>query len=327
MHSAFPPAAAPAGAGRLVRGAGYVLGSALCLAPKPVLIRWLLDHGLDSTSVLELRFLVATPLCLGLALAAVRAEGRVPLRGCVGLLLLGAVGFAAAAWLDVLGLTRVSVRAERLVLGIAPTLVVLGAALQARRLPAPRLLLALLLTYGGLVLTLPPGRGGAAAGEDPAGIACIAGSAACWALYLVGSAAAIRQWGTRRTTAIALSGACALLLALAVGHRPGAGAPALATLLRPAVLLPLLALGTLATVVPFVLLSRGIALLGPSRAAILGLIGPVTTLVLGALVLHEGWTPRLMLGAAGVLGGGLLLALPRPAASPITPAPAAPVRR
>jgi drug/metabolite transporter (DMT)-like permease len=64
-----------------------------------------------------------------------------------------------------------------------------------------------------------------------------------------------------------------------------------------------LALAIFCTVIPSFLMNEGMRIVGSNRAAVLGTIGPVVTLFLGALVLGEAIGFIQLAGAALVIGG------------------------
>src|SRR5690606_5576837 len=64
-----------------------------------------------------------------------------------------------------------------------------------------------------------------------------------------------------------------------------------------------LVLAIFCTVIPSLLMNKGIGLIGSGRAAIFGVFGPVITLLLGALFLHEEIGAIQLLGATLVIGG------------------------
>jgi drug/metabolite transporter (DMT)-like permease len=74
----------------------------------------------------------------------------------------------------------------------------------------------------------------------------------------------------------------------------------------------------LCTVAPAFLMDAAIRRIGADRAAIVASIGPVATLGLAYVVLHETLGPYQIAGSVMVLGGVLLVALSRQAHQPKT---------
>jgi drug/metabolite transporter (DMT)-like permease len=68
-------------------------------------------------------------------------------------------------------------------------------------------------------------------------------------------------------------------------------------------------MATVSTVLPIVLTSEGIRRIGASHASIIGAVGPVSTILLGAVFLGEPITAVQVSGAALVLAGVLAISL------------------
>jgi drug/metabolite transporter (DMT)-like permease len=98
------------------------------------------------------------------------------------------------------------------------------------------------------------------------------------------------------------SGSAATLLALTVAG-PTAFAPV------PSHILPLLALGALSTALPILLFMHLIRRTGPTRAAMVGYLGPIWTTLLAVLFLNESIGLREITGGAVVLTGVALVSL------------------
>jgi drug/metabolite transporter (DMT)-like permease len=64
-------------------------------------------------------------------------------------------------------------------------------------------------------------------------------------------------------------------------------------------------------VLPIILTSEGIRRIGASHASIIASVGPIATILLGAIFLDESITAIQLLGAAFVLAGVLTISLQR----------------
>jgi drug/metabolite transporter (DMT)-like permease len=67
------------------------------------------------------------------------------------------------------------------------------------------------------------------------------------------------------------------------------------------------AIALISTVLPTFMISEGIKRVGAGKAAIIGSIGPVATIILGYFILHEPVTVNEILGTGLVLTGVLLV--------------------
>ena len=141
-------------------------------------------------------------------------------------------------------------------------------------------------------------------GADSAlGAALVFGSALSYAVYLVYSGREVRRLGALRLTGWATSVACVLCIAQFLLLRP-LSAPAVA----PAVIWLSLLNATLCTFAPVLMVMMAIERIGATLTAQTGMIGPVSTIVMGVLILGEPFNAWIVAGTALVLLGVWLLA-------------------
>ena len=128
------------------------------------------------------------------------------------------------------------------------------------------------------------------------------GSSLSYAFYLAGSAPAIKRLGAMRFSALAaIVSTGAAMLHQAVSQ------PFSAYLQPMPVHVYALGMALLSTVMPVFAQSAAIARIGPSRAVLIGTIGPILTIFLGWLVLDESISMSQMVGTALVMAGVLLV--------------------
>lgn len=309
-------------------GQGRALGFALAMAGavgfsgKAIVAKLMYRHGLDALTVLGLRMLLALPLFLLMAWWAGR--GRPSLSAGQGgrIVLLGFSGYYLASYLDFLGLEHISASLERLILYLNPTLVLLLGVLCLGQRVQPRQALAMGISYLGVLLVfgheLQAQGLGAAGGSGRIGLGALLvfGSALSYAVYLVASGELVKRLGALRLVGLASSVACvfALLHFLVVkgDSGPWAGLGAL-----PPAVWGLAVINTVfCTVAPVLMVMMAIERLGPATAAHTGMVGPLSTLVLGMLVLDETLNPWIGAGTLLVLLGVALLARRAPAQDP-----------
>lgn len=281
------------------KGFLLVLLSALCFSTKAVFAKLGYAAGSDALQMLALRMAIALPAFLWLLVREERrAKSRPTLREIGLLVLLGVLGYYLSSLLDFLGLELVPASLERLVLFLYPALAVLLGALLDRRLPPRPVWAALGLCYAGLAVSL---GGLPAAGGHWKGLLLVFGSTLTYALYLVG----VERWTpalrASRVAAWAMTVSCLCVLA----HAGAAGVYGRSV--------PAAAWGwgstmaVVSTVIPTILLSMGIRRIGAGPAAIASSLGPVSTIVLARIFLHEHLDLQQGAGAALVIGGVLLL--------------------
>ena len=288
---------------RLV-GAFWVFVSSIAFSTKAILVKLAYRQGVDSVSLLALRFGFSAPLFAYAAYGG-RLRGQVPTRltrrDGLTIVALGVLGYYLASLSDFIGLRYISAGLERLILFVYPTLVVvIEAGLFKIRLER-RQTLALVITYAGIFLAFR-GDLGSLGSDLPRGAAWIFASALTYALYLIGAGRMVPKLGSQRFTALALLSATVAVLmhALLSGARL-VGLP-------PAVYAIGFVMALFATVLPAFLLARGIGLIGSGPAAIVSTVGPVSTILLAYLFLQEAISPAEFLGTALVLVGATLVA-------------------
>jgi drug/metabolite transporter (DMT)-like permease len=292
-------------------GALLVFISGVTFSTKAVLVKLAYRQGVDSISLLALRFGFSAPFFAVAAFGA-RFTGKVPARltrrDQVTIVGLGVIGYYLASLTDFIGLRYLTAGLERMILFVYPTLVVvIEGALFKRRLDR-RQTFALVITYAGIALAFRSELG--SYGSDvPRGAAWVFCSALTYALYLIGAGQMVPKLGSQRFTALALLSATFAV----VFHALLSGAKILG--LPPAAYGISLTMALLATVLPAFLLARGIALIGSGPAAIISTVGPVSTILLAYFFLQESISPSELLGTALVIFGATLVAWRRARAS------------
>ena len=295
-----------AAARRVWAGPLLAMAGAVAFSGKAIIVKLAYRHGVDAISLITLRMLVALPFFL--AMVWWSGRGRPGLgwhqRGMV--LLLGFLGYYLASLLDFLGLQYISASLERLILYLSPAVVLVLSSLLLGQRTHARQWLAMAVAYAGLLLVF--GHELQLAGPQVwLGGALVLGSTVSYALYMLYSGQAVRQIGALRLTGWASSVACGLCLAQFAALRP------LASLFDWPAAVGWLSLlnGTVCTVLPVWLVMRAIEVIGPARTSQFGMVGPVSTLLLGVLVLGEPFTAWVAVGSLCVLAGVTLLARSR----------------
>jgi len=274
-------------------------------------------HPVDAITLLTLRMLYAAPLFAVLAWWA----GRGPVAPLDAadwrrLAWLGFIGYYLASLFDFLGLAYVSAALERLVLFLYPTLVVLLSALLLGKPVTRRAVLALLLSYAGILLVFVHDLETAGSPRDVwIGGALVFGSAVFYALYLVQAGPVIGRLGALRFVAGAMLASTGFVVAHFVLTRD------LGRLAVPPSIHGLsLAMAVFSTVLPVWLIAEAIRRIGANATSLVGALGPVFTMGMGALMLGEPVRPVQVAGAALVLVGVTLVTAggPKPAAASTT---------
>ncbi|MBT9494220.1 MAG: DMT family transporter [Paucibacter sp.] len=283
---------------------GLVLAAlgAVAFSGKAIIVKLAYRHGVDATALIMLRMLFALPLFVALAIWAGRGKPALTRRNWIAVLGLGFSGYYLASFLDFAGLAYVSASFERLILYLNPTIVLLLGWLLFKRRVTGRQLLALAVSYAGVLLVF--GQELHLQGADALlGAALVFGSAISYAVYLLFSGEEVKRLGALRLTGLATTVACLLCIAQFLLLRPLSSAFAVA----PAVLWLSLLNATLCTFAPVLMVMMAIERLGATLAAQTGMIGPMSTILMGALILGEPFTPWVAAGTLLVLSGVWLL--------------------
>lgn len=301
-------AAAEAGSGRRGEALGYLLAilGVLAFSTRPVLIRLGYAEGVDAETLLALRMGLSLPFFVAMwAWSRRRAAGPLAPGDLLRTAALGMLGYWIASYCDFLGLRTVPAGLGRIILFLYPTFVLALSALLLGRRPQRREILCLLVAYAGLALVLDA----SAAGFDAArlgGAGLILLSALAYAGYLVGGSSTVPRIGSTRFTAIAMMTACVACIAQFFALRPAGH------LLVSGRVLGIAAwIAVIGTVLPVWATSEALKRIGATRAALLGALGPVSTILLAWAGMDEAMTGPQIVGAVLVLGGVGLLSLPR----------------
>ena len=278
------------------------MAGSIAFSGKAIIVKLAYRYGVDAVTLIAYRMLFALPLFALLAWWAGR--GRKPLAQREWLVVagLGFSGYYLASFLDFAGLAYVTASLERLILYLNPTLVLaLGACLYKRRVSS-RQLIALSVSYCGVLLVF--GHELSFSGADTLlGASLVFASAISYAIYLVASGEEVKRIGALRLTGLATSIACLFCIAQFVLLRPMS-----ALVVAPQVVWLSVLNATLCTFAPVLMVMMAIERVGATVAAQTGMIGPLSTILMGVVILGEPFTGWIVAGTVLVLSGIWLLA-------------------
>ena len=292
-------------------GFTIALTSAALFSAKAIVVKLTYRYQVDAVTVLALRMVLSLPFfALAAAWAARRAPGAAALSRADWLRVgfLGFSGYYLASYLDFLGLQYITAALERLILFLYPTVVMLVTTYLLGRRVSRQQVLALAISYAGIGIVFAhdlaagAARDDAQAGAVAIGAGFVFGSAISYALYLVASGELVKRVGSIRLTAYATVIASALCIAQFLLTRD----VRLLARLAPEVWGYSLFNAVFCTVLPVFGTMFAIARIGAPRVSLTGMMGPVMTIFLGALVLGEPITWWQMGGTVFVLAGVFL---------------------
>ena len=282
-------------------GLSLALMGSIAFSGKAIIVKLAYRHGVDAVTLIMYRMLFALPLFVALAWWAGRGKPPLTRRDLRVIAGLGFSGYYLASFLDFAGLQYVSASLERLILYLNPTLVLfLGAVLFKHRVQRAQLA-ALAVSYGGVLLVF--GHEARFTGSNTLlGAALVFGSAVSYAVYLVYSGAEVRRLGALRLTGWATSVASLLCIAQFLLLRPLSAA-----VVAPEVIGLSLLNATLCTFAPVLMVMMAIERVGATLTAQTGMVGPVSTILMGVLLLGEPFNAWIAAGTVLVMGGVWLL--------------------
>ena len=278
---------------------GLVLAGlgAIAFSGKAIIVKLAYRHGVDAVTLIMYRMLFALPIFAVMAWWASRGKPPLSRQDWWGVLGLGFTGYYLASFLDFAGLAFISASLERLILYLNPTLVLLlGLVLYQRKISRQQAL-GMLLSYAGVMLVF--GHEIDLQGADAArGALLVFGSAISYAIYLSFSGELVQRLGSLRLVGLATTVACLLCLAQFALLRPWSAA-----LVAPEVLWLSLLNATLCTAVPVLMVMMAIERIGAGLTAQTGMIGPMSTILMGVVLLGEPFTAWVAAGTALVIAG------------------------
>ncbi len=274
----------------------------IAFSGKAIIVKLAYRHGVDAVTLIMYRMLFALPMFLLLAWWAGRGKPALTRRDWIAVCGLGFTGYYLASFLDFAGLAYISASLERLILYLNPTLVLAMGLVLFKRKVSQRQLIALAVSYCGVLLVF--GHEVTLLGSHVAlGAALVFGSALSYAVYLVYSGEEVKRLGALRLTGLATSVACVLCIVQFLLLRPMS-----ALQVAPEVIWLSVLNATVCTFAPVLMVMMAIERIGATMAAQTGMIGPMSTILMGVLILGEPFTAWVAAGTLLVLAGIWLLA-------------------
>ena len=277
-----------------------VLG-AIAFSGKAIIVKLAYRYGVDAVTLIMLRMLFALPIFAAMAYLSSRGKPPLTRQDWLGVLGLGFTGYYLASLLDFAGLAYISASLERLILYLNPTIVMLlGWALYQRKIK-PQQTLGMAISYCGVALVFGHELAVQGMGERSSaawGALLVFASAVSYAVYLIYSGELVKRLGALRLVGLATSVACLLCIAQFVVLRPLSAA-----WVAPEVVWLSVLNATACTAVPVVMVMMAIERIGPGLTAQTGMVGPLSTILMGVLILGEPFTAWVAAGTVLVLTG------------------------
>jgi drug/metabolite transporter (DMT)-like permease len=285
----------------------FALAGTISFAFRPILIKLGYSaHPVSATTLLFLRMTLSLPFFLAMAWW-MRGGEAIARRDWLGIVGLGFLGYYLASLLDFIGLQYISAGVGRLIMFLYPTLVIILSTIFLAKPPTRRELAALAITYSGIALVLSSQISPAPEHRMAVfGALLIFASAMCYAVYLVTGSQLIKRVGSVRFTAYTMivSSVPAILQFCVLESSAALELPARLWWIA-------ITLATVCTVLPVFLVAESLKRIGANHFALIGALGPVTTVLADFLLLDGALSIAQILGGALVISGVLLVSLKR----------------
>ncbi|MFZ6798338.1 DMT family transporter [Undibacterium sp. Di24W] len=282
-------------------GLSLAIVGAILFSAKAIVAKLIYRYHVDAVTLIAFRMLFSLPVFA--AIAIWQAWRHPPL--CAAdrwrLLGLGLVGYYLSSFLDFLGLQYISAGLERLILFLTPSFVLFIHVLWFKRQIRPIEYLSLLIAYLGIVLVFLHDL--SFNGQQVIlGAGLVLGSAIAYATYLIQSGEMVARIGSLRLVSYAMCVSSVACIAQFFLLRP------VTMLVQPAQVLALSVVNAIVcTVFPVFLTMFAVKRIGAPSASQAGMIGPVSTLILGTVFLNEVISEWQIAGASLVILGMYLL--------------------
>ena len=284
--------------GLLMAGLGSILFSG-----KAILVKLAFGYGANAETLIALRMLMALPLFWGIYWWQAHRQVMSPLtfKDQIKIFSLGFMGYFLSSYLDFLGLQYISVGLERIVLYLTPTIVLLISYFVLKKSISRLQWYALAVGYLGVIVVFI--QDASSTGSMALlGMLLVFASACSYAIYMIGSGEMVRRVGSVRLVVYASSASAFMSVIQILIYDPAA-----VFVQAPQIYWLSLLNASLCTVIPMLLIMIAINRIGSPLVAQAGILGPVSTLFMGWIVLSEPITWIQMGGMSLVMGAMWLL--------------------
>tara|TARA_R110000868_G_scaffold4211_13_gene26648 strand:- start:52452 stop:53351 length:900 start_codon:yes stop_codon:yes gene_type:complete len=260
----------------------YAILGVVLFSAKAVMVKLAYTYQVDYLTLLLFRMVFSLPFYVVIALWKKPVASRnIKSIDWIWLFFFGFLGYYLASLFDFMGLQYLKAGLERIILFIYPTIVVLLSWVFFKKKLSKNQLLAIFVTYLGVLVTFWD-EIGLQSDDIVLGGFLIFLSAITYAAYLVGSGWLIPKFGVMQFTSYAMivSTLCVTLHYFFQGNFDLFNYPKEVYFLG-------LAMSIFSTLIPSFLVSAAIERLGASTFSIFGSLGPISTILLAFLLLDE----------------------------------------
>ncbi|MEJ8569878.1 DMT family transporter [Microbaculum marinum] len=290
------------GPGNLALGYTFAVLGALTFSSKAIFIKLAYAEGMGVEPLLALRMMLALPVYLAIGALSLhdrrrRGEGLPAAGLLIKAVVVGALGYWVAMYLDFAGLSLIPAQFNVLILMTYPLFVVIFGALIFRFPVQIRAVIAFAVAYIGIGVIFS-GRLGSADGKMILGAAFVLAAAVTFALYMLFAKEVIGRMGARLFTCVTM----VAVSILAIGQFLIVDPISALSITREAWIYTIL-LAVVSTIFPTFLINAALQQITAQANSTIGMLAPVASILLAFLVLGEMLSVRDMIGAALVIGG------------------------
>jgi drug/metabolite transporter (DMT)-like permease len=285
-------------------GVVLVLIGTLFFSAKSIFIKKVYEYGMDPDSLMVLRMAMAVPFYLLIYVLGVNShQKKIAKTDFVIVCAIGVLGYYVASYLDLRGLLYITASFERMILYLFPSFVLIISVIFFNHKLTVAEVLAFVLSYLGIMVIYAQDFH-SYGHETTYGMLLVLGSALAFSVFVVLSGKYIAKVGSVRFTSISMLGAS---VAVFLHYLFNVKSSFAAYGSQAYGLVFILAL--FCTVLPSYLINMGVKRVGAPRAAIVGTISPVFTVVMAYVFLNEVSTITHLAGFVLVMMGIALITL------------------
>ena len=282
-------------------GLGIAVVGAILFSTKAIVAKMIYRYQVDAVTLMAFRMIFALPFFFAVACWKRKAAQPLTFGERCQIVALGLLGYYLSSFLDFLGLQYISAGLERLILFLTPSFVLLISFCFLKKKVSRMEWATLVVSYLGTVFVfLHDVRTG---GPDVVlGCLLVLASAISIACYLSFSGRLIQRIGAMRMVAYAMCVSSVACILQFFFLRP------ISMLTQPATVYGLSIVNAIfCTVLPVFMTMLAVARIGAPSTALAGMVGPISTLFLAAMVLGEPITHMQLAGTMLVSGSIYLL--------------------
>jgi drug/metabolite transporter (DMT)-like permease len=285
-------------------GAVFIIISAASFGTLAILGRYAYADGLDTFTVLALRFCIAALLMAGWLI--VRRQPWPRGKTLAQLIGMGALGYVGQSFCYLTATQYASAGLVALLLYLYPTFVAILSVIFLKEKFTRLKVIALALATCGVALTADP------QGGSWLGIALAIGAAAIYSVYIIVGTGVLKRVTAIQSSTVIFTSAGAVYATLAILNGPQLPRTTSGWSAVGAIVL-------VATVIPVITFLAGLRRIGPTNASLLSTLEPVVTVLLATVLFQEMLPPATLFGGLLILAAVLVLARSELLAASSTP--------